>query len=83
MGGDDHEKASGHGGSEDALRELFRREPEPIDPRAKEPALERLRDARDDELALFEDKLRQDAFRAGATEGEIREAQSGRPGHEV
>ena len=51
------------------------------DPRAKEVALRRLRDAPDEELAVFEDTLRQDALAAGATEQELRTAQSGHPGH--
>jgi hypothetical protein len=73
------ENVAGEGEREDALRDLFRREPEPIDPRAKEAALERLRDASDEELAVFKDKLREDAISAGATEREIREAQAGHP----
>jgi hypothetical protein len=81
MGHEFDEKVSGEGNPEDALRDLFRREPQPIDPRAKEAALERLRDAPDEELAVFEDKLREDALRAGATEREIREAQAGHPQH--
>jgi hypothetical protein len=56
-------------------------DPESTDPRAKEAALNRLRDAPDEELALFESKLREDALRAGATEQEVREAQAGRPEH--
>ena len=55
--------------------------PEPTDPRAKEAALRRLRDAPDEELAVFEDKLRDDALEAGATEQEIREAQRNHPEH--
>ena len=44
-------------------------------------ALRRLRDAPDEELAVFEDKLRDDALEAGATEQEIREAQRNHPEH--
>src|SRR5689334_20870126 len=51
------------------------------DPRAKEVALRRLRDASDEELAVFEGTLRQDALATGATEQELRVAQSGHPGH--
>lgn len=50
-------------------------------PRAKEVALRRLSDASDEELAVFEDRLRQDALATGATEHELRVAQSGHPGH--
>jgi hypothetical protein len=48
---------------------------------AKDQALRRLRFAKDEELAVFEDKLREDAIRAGATEAEIREAQRTHPEH--
>lgn len=51
------------------------------DPRAKEAALRRLRDAPDEELAVFEAKLRDDALEAGATEPEMRTAQRNHPGH--
>ena len=51
------------------------------DPRAKEPALERLQTASDEVLAVFEQNLREDATAAGASEQEIREAQSERPEH--
>jgi|GEM_PF-6768409 len=51
------------------------------DPRAKEVALRRLRKASDEELAVFEDRLRQDALATGATEQELRVAQSRHPGH--
>jgi hypothetical protein len=47
----------------------------------KSVALRRLRDAPDEELALFEGTLRQDALAAGASEQELREAQSEHPGH--
>jgi hypothetical protein len=69
------------GDPEDALKALLKAEPEPTDPRAKEAALRRLRDAPEEELAVFEDKLRGDALRAGATEHEIREAQTEHPEH--
>ena len=48
---------------------------------AKDLALRRLREAPDEELALFEGSLRRDALAAGATEQELREAQSGQPEH--
>jgi hypothetical protein len=48
---------------------------------AKDFALRRLRESPDEELALFEDTLRRDALRSGATEQELREAQSGHPEH--
>jgi hypothetical protein len=48
---------------------------------AKDVALRRLRESPDEELALFEDTLRQDALRSGATEQELRQAQSGHPEH--
>jgi hypothetical protein len=75
------EIASNQGASDEALRAFRRVDPEPTDPRAKEAALRRLRDAPDDELAVFEDKLRDDALDAGASEQEIREAQRAHPGH--
>ncbi len=56
-------------------------ETQPSDPRAKEPALKRLRGAGDEELELFEGKLRDDALSAGATEQELRDAQRHHPGH--
>jgi len=49
--------------------------------RAKQVALRRLREAPDEELAVFEDRLRADALAAGASEQELRQAQSGHPGH--
>lgn len=51
------------------------------DPRAKEPALERLHSASDDVLAVFEQNLREEATAAGASEQEIREAQAEHPEH--
>ncbi len=54
---------------------------DPRDAGAKDLALRRLRESPDEELALFEDSLRQDALRAGATERDLREAQSEHPGH--
>jgi hypothetical protein len=47
----------------------------------KDFALRRLREAPDEELAVFEGTLRQDALSAGASEQELREAQSGHPEH--
>jgi hypothetical protein len=58
-------------------------DPEPTDPRAKEVALHRLRDAPDDELAVFEGKLQADALETGATEQEMRDAQRDHPGHDA
>ena len=52
-----------------------------VDDRTKEVALRRLRFAKDEELAVFEGRLREDALRAGATEDEIREAQRTHPEH--
>ncbi len=52
-----------------------------VDPREKEAALLRLRDAPDEELAVFEGTLRDDALEAGATEREMRAAQRDHPGH--
>jgi hypothetical protein len=75
------EKFSLDADPEDALRGLLKGEPEPIDPRAKEATLRRLRDAPEGELAVFGDALREDALRAGATEQEVREAQTGHPEH--
>jgi hypothetical protein len=59
---------------EDALRALLDAHPE-IDPKVKNAALKRLREASDGELAVFSDKLREDALRAGATEQETRKAE--------
>jgi hypothetical protein len=75
------ETASNQGHSEEAARAFRRVDPDPTDPRAKEAALRRLRDAPDEELAVFEGKLRDDALDAGASEQEIREAQRTHPGH--
>jgi hypothetical protein len=66
---------------DEARRAFLNVDPEPTDPRAKEAALNRLRDAPDEELAVFADKLREDALRAGASEQEIREAQRSHPEH--
>jgi hypothetical protein len=66
---------------EEALCAFLNVDPEPTDPRAKEAALRRLRDAPDEELAVFEDKLREDALAAGATEQELRHAQANHPQH--
>ncbi len=51
------------------------------DPRSKEAALTRLRDASDEQLAVFEGNLRDEAVGAGATEQEIRRAQQAHPEH--
>ncbi len=53
----------------------------PSDPRDKEVALSRLRYSPDDELAVFEGRLRDDALDAGASEEEMRQAQRDHPGH--
>jgi hypothetical protein len=55
---------------------------EPLDSREQEIALLRLRDAPDEELAIFEGALRADAQAAGASEGQIRDAQRDHPGHD-
>jgi hypothetical protein len=81
MGDERDEIAPHQRDSEEALRAFRQADPEPTDPRAKEAALRRLRDAPDEELAVFEDKLRDDALDAGASEQEIREAQRTHPGH--
>ena len=73
------EIASNQGDSEEAVRAFH--DPEATDPRAKEAALRRLREAPDEELAVFEGKLRDDALDAGASEQEMREAQRTHPGH--
>jgi hypothetical protein len=66
---------------DDSRRAFLDVEPRPTDPRAKEVALGRLRDSPDEELAVFEDKLRAGALDAGAGEKEMREAQRDHPGH--
>jgi hypothetical protein len=81
MGDQRDERASKQGDFDRALRAFREVDPEPTDPRAKEAALTRLRDALDEELAVFEGKLRDDALEAGASEQEIREAQRAHPGH--
>jgi len=50
-------------------------------PSAKDTALRRLREAPDEQLAVFEGALRGDALAAGASENELRDAQSGHPEH--
>lgn len=72
---------SASGSINDTVRAFGRVEPEPTDPRDKEVALLRLRNAPDEELAVFEGTLRDDALKAGATEGEMRDAQGDHPGH--
>jgi hypothetical protein len=54
---------------------------QPGDAEAKAAALRRLRFATDEELAVFETKLREEALLAGATEQEVREAQRTHPEH--
>lgn len=63
-----------------AFRQVAR---EPTDPRAKEVALHRLRDASDEQLAVFEGKFQADALAAGANEQEMRDAQRDHPGHDA
>lgn len=75
------EQASAPGQAEAEVRAFGQAAPEPTDPRAKEAALRRLRDAPDEELAVFGGKLRDDASQAGATEREMREAQRNHPEH--
>jgi hypothetical protein len=79
MGDRRDETASSRG--DEARRAFVNVGPEPTDPRAKEAALRRLGDASDEELAVFEGKLRGDAFDAGASEQEIREVQRAHPEH--
>jgi hypothetical protein len=81
MGDGRKKTASSKGHSEEALRAFREVDPEPSDPRAKEAALRRLRDAPDEELAVFEGKLQDDALDAGASEQEMRDAQCTHPGH--
>lgn len=76
---DEQASAPGHTGK--AARPFGQVDPEPTDPRAKEAALGRLRDAPDEELAVFEANLQDDALEAGATEREMRDAQRNHPGH--
>jgi hypothetical protein len=75
------EKTSTEGRGKAAVRAFLNVQPEPTDPRAKEAALMRLRDAPDEQLAVFEDKLRGVALEAGASEQEIRDAQRAHPEH--
>ncbi len=81
MGDQYDEKVPLPGDPEDARRAFLKVDSQPIDPRAKEAALRRLRDAPEEELAVFGDTLREDALKAGATEQEVREAQTGHPEH--
>ena len=77
------QQASVQGRTDEAVRAFRQVEHKPTDPRAKEVALDRLRDAPDEELAVFESKLQDDALEAGATEREMREAQRSHPEHGV
>jgi hypothetical protein len=81
MGDRRDETGSSRGESDEARRVFVNVDHEPTDPRAKEAALRRLGDASDEELAVFEGKLRGDAFDAGASEQEIREVQRAHPEH--
>ncbi len=67
--------------SDEAVRTFLNVGVAPSDPRAKEVALARLRESPDDELAVFEGRLRDDALDAGASEQEMRQAQRDHPGH--
>jgi hypothetical protein len=75
------EKEAFEADREKEVRAFLNVQPEPTDPRAKEAALMRLGDAADEELAVFEGKLREDALEAGASEQEIRDAQRTHPEH--
>jgi len=75
------EQVSALGRTDEAVQAFRQADPEPTDPRDKEVALRRLRDAPDAELAVFEGELRDNALEAGATEREMREAQRNHPGH--
>ena len=69
-------------GPEGEAERVFRQvEPSLPDPRSKEVALARLREASDRELAVFEGTLRDDAVEAGASEHELRQAQRAHPEH--
>jgi hypothetical protein len=74
-------RASALVATDEAVRAFRRVDPEPTDPRSKEVALRRLRDAPDEKLAVFEGRLRDGALEAGATEREMRDAQRDHPGH--
>jgi hypothetical protein len=52
-----------------------------IKPPDKDAALRRLRFATDEELAVFERELREEAIKAGASEQELRDAQRTHPEH--
>jgi hypothetical protein len=73
--------ASASGSADELVRAYGRADLESSDPRDKEVALLRLRDAPDEALAVFKGKLRDDALQAGATEREMRDAQRNHPGH--
>ncbi|HEX3691940.1 MAG TPA: hypothetical protein VHU13_01235 [Solirubrobacteraceae bacterium] len=75
------EQPSAPGESDEAVGSPQQDDLDATDPRAKEVALHRLRDAPDEELAVFEAKLRESALETGASEREIREAQRDHPGH--
>jgi len=81
MGDQREEKTSTEGGPEPSVRAFLNVQPEPTDPRAKEAALMRLRDAPDEQLAVFADELRGVALEAGASEQEMRDAQRAHPEH--
>ena len=66
---------------DEAVRALLNVGGAPSDPASKEVALTRLRESSDEELAVFEDRLRDDALDAGASEQEMRQAQRDHPGH--
>lgn len=81
MGEQRDEKAPIEADNEEAVRAFLNVQPKPTDPRAKEAALIRLRDTPDEQLAVFEGKLREDALEAGASEQELRDAQRTHPEH--
>src|SRR5579859_4422451 len=67
--------------ADDTPRQSAQLDGGPSDPRDKEVALLRLRDASDDKLAVFEGTLQNEALEAGASEREMRAAQRDHPGH--
>ncbi len=81
MSGRRDERLRIEGDPTDALGRLLASASDLPDPRAKEAALRRLRKAPEEQLAVFGDALREDALKAGASEQEIREAQTGHPEH--
>jgi len=79
--GPEEDQAGSAGDGYDVVHAIGHAGPEPVDPRAKEVALDRLRDAPDEQLAVFEGELQASALQAGASEQEMRDAQRHHPGH--